>query len=116
MDTTDSTLNQSEIDRVESHRKLESLGLNIPLRKTKRLKKIEKKLKKKNVSDSTKKSIGDKENQKSAGSSIEDNNDKFQYLDEANASHVQSKVVDSVIIPEWVYKSAILYNFRFHNV
>ena len=99
MDTTDSTLNQSEVDRLEGHRKLESLGLNIPLRKTKRLAKIEKKLQKKKESDS-KKNLENKENWNA--NSIEDNNDKFQYLDEANASNIKSNVGNSAIIPEWV--------------
>ena len=97
MDTTDSTLNQSEVDRLEGHRKLESLGLNIPLRKTKRLAKIEKKLQKKKESDS-KKNLENKENWNA--NSIEDNNDKFQFLDEANASNIKSNAGNSAIIPE----------------
>ena len=75
MDTSDSTLNQSEVDRLESHRKLESLGLNIPLRKTKRLAKIEKKIQKKKESDA-KKNSEDKENEKAVANSLGDNNDK----------------------------------------
>ena len=97
MDKTDSTLNQSEIDRLEGHRNLEKLGLNIPLRKTKRLAKIEQKLKKKKQSE--KNLIENKENE-SGGNSIADNNDKFQYLDEASTSRNNSKVEASAIIPE----------------
>jgi len=96
MDITDSTLNQSEIDRLEGHRKLEKLGLNIPLRKTKRLAKIDKKLE--NKTNSKKNFIEDKENEELSGNSIQDNNDKFQYLDEASTSHNLSKA--SALIPE----------------
>ena len=97
MDATDSTLNQSEIDRLEGHRKLEKLGLNIPLRKTKRLAKIDKKLKKKKESE--KNLTANKENE-ACGNSIEEDNNKFQYLDEASASKNNSKVEASAIIPE----------------
>ena len=96
MDKTDSTLNQSEIDRLEGHRNLEKLGLNIPLRKTKRLAKIEQKLKKKK--DSEKNLNENKENE--SGNSIEDNNGQFQYLDEASTSRNKSKIEASAIIPE----------------